>query len=108
MSQPLSQPVPDTVALEELEGSEKEELRVLVVRMSAMGDVIHGIPAIAALRVARANWRVGWLIEQRWMELLCAHETERMRPRSEHKPITDWVHVSDFQGWRGELPGCTG
>jgi heptosyltransferase-1 len=103
MSRPLSQPVPDTVALEELEGSEDRELRVLVVRMSAMGDVIHGIPAIAALRVARPNWRVGWLIEQRWMELLCAHETERMGPRSELKPILDWVHISDFQGWREEL-----
>lgn len=103
MSQPLSQPVPDTVALAELEGSENEELRVLVVRMSAMGDVIHGIPAVAALRVARPNLHVGWLIEQRWMELLCAHETERMRLRSELKPIIDWVHVSDFKEWRKEL-----
>lgn len=103
MSRPLSQPVPDTVALEELEGSEGEALRVLVVRMGAMGDVIHGIPAIAALRVARPNWRVGWLIEQRWMELLCAHETERMQPRSRLKPLLDWVHISDFQEWRKGL-----
>jgi heptosyltransferase-1 len=103
MSRPLSQSVPETVALEQLEGWEDKELRVLVIRMSAMGDVIHGIPAIAALRIARPSWRVGWLIEQRWMELLCAHETERMRPRSELKPLIDWVHVSDFKEWRKEL-----
>ena len=72
MSRPLSQHDLSTVALEELESSDAKQLRVLVVRMSAMGDVIHGLPAIAALRAARPNWQVGWLIEQRWIELLCA------------------------------------
>lgn len=103
MSRPFSQPDLDTVVLEELDGSGDGELRVLVVRLSAMGDVIHGIPAITALRAARPNIKVGWLIEQRWMELLCAHPTERLQPRSELKPLLDWVHVSDFKGWRKEL-----
>ena len=83
MSRPLSQQDLSTVVLEELESSDAESLRVLVVRMSAMGDVIHGLPAIAALRAARPNWQVGWLIEQRWMELLCAHAAERLQPRSD-------------------------
>jgi heptosyltransferase-1 len=91
------------VALEELESSDAKQLRVLVVRMSAMGDVIHGLPAIAALRAARPNWQVGWLVEQRWIELLCADGTERLQPRSELKPLLDWVHVSDFKEWRKGL-----
>jgi heptosyltransferase-1 len=91
------------VTLEELEGSEQDALRVLIVRMSAMGDVIHGIPAITALRAARPNWQVGWLVEQRWMELLCAHPMDRLQPRSELKPLVDWVHVSDFKEWRRGL-----
>jgi heptosyltransferase-1 len=103
VSRPLSQQDLNTVALEELEGSDTQQLRVLVVRMSAMGDVIHGLPAIAALRAARPNWQVGWLIEQRWIELLCAHATERLQPRSELKPLLDWVHVSDFKKWRKGL-----
>jgi len=103
VSRPLSQQDPSTVALEELEGSEQAGLRVLVVRLSAMGDVIHGIPAIAALRAARPNLQIGWLIEQRWMELLCAHPMERLQPRSELKPLVDWVHVSDFKEWRKGL-----
>ena len=103
MSRPLSQQGLSTVALEELESSDAKQLRVLVVRMSAMGDVIHGLPAIAALRAARPNWQVGWLIEQRWIELLCAHATERLQPRSELKPLVDWVHVSDFKEWRKGL-----
>ncbi len=103
MSRPLSQHDLGTVALEELEGSDAKQLRVLVVRMSAMGDIIHGLPAIAALRAARPNWQLGWLIEQRWIELLCADSTQRLRPRSALKPLVDWVHVSDFKEWRKGL-----
>lgn len=103
MSQPLPQQDLRTLALEELESSDANPLRVLVIRLSAMGDVIHGIPAIAALRSARPNLQIGWLIEQRWMELLCAHPMERLQPRSELKPLVDWVHVSDFKEWRRDL-----
>ena len=68
MSEPLPQKDLETLALEELEGADSETLRVLVVRLSAMGDVIHGIPAIAALRRERPNLQIGWLVEERWAE----------------------------------------
>ena len=55
MSKPLPQKDLETLTLEELEGADPDSLRVLVVRLSAMGDVIHGIPAIAALRRARVT-----------------------------------------------------
>lgn len=103
VSRPLSQQDLSTVALEELQSSDAKQLRVLVVRMSAMGDVIHALPALAALRIAKPNVQLGWLIEQRWMELLCAHPVERLQPRSELKPLVDWVHVSDFKEWRKGL-----
>ena len=45
---------------------------MLVVRLSAMGDIIHAMPAIAALRQARPEIKIGWLIEERWAELLCS------------------------------------
>jgi heptosyltransferase-1 len=50
---------------------------------------------------------VGWLIEQRWIELLCAQIDERLHPRSELKPLVDWVHVSDFKEWRKGLSSAT-
>jgi heptosyltransferase-1 len=103
VSDPLPQKDLEILALEELAGSDSEPLRVLVVRLSAMGDIIHGIPAIAALRRERPNLQIGWLVEQRWMELLCAHPPERLLPRSEMKPLVEWVHVSDFKGWRKGL-----
>lgn len=77
--------------------------RVLIVRLSAMGDVIHALPAITALRAANPDLEIGWLVEERWAELLCAREGDRMAPRSPQKPLVDWVHVANFKAWRRAL-----
>jgi heptosyltransferase-1 len=77
--------------------------RLLVVRLSAMGDIIHGMPAIAALRRAKPHLQIGWLLEERWAALLCARASERLAPRSELKPLADWVHVARFSSWRRAL-----
>ncbi len=36
-------------------------VKALVVRLSSIGDVVHTLPALAALR--RAGWEAGWLVE---------------------------------------------
>ena len=77
--------------------------RLLVVRLSAMGDIIHAMPAIAALRRAKPALQIGWLVEERWAELLCARDAERLAARSERKPLADWVHVARFSRWRRAL-----
>jgi heptosyltransferase-1 len=43
---------------------------VLIVRIGAMGDVLHAMPAVAALRAAHPDWFIGWAIEPRWSDLL--------------------------------------
>jgi len=45
-------------------------VRVLIVRIGAMGDVLHAMPAVAALRAAHPDWFIGWAIEPRWSDLL--------------------------------------
>jgi heptosyltransferase I len=45
-------------------------VRVLIVRIGAMGDVLHALPAVAALRAAHPDWFIGWAIEPRWSDLL--------------------------------------
>ena len=44
--------------------------RVLIVRTGAMGDVLHAMPAVAALRERHPDWFIGWAIEPGWSELL--------------------------------------
>jgi heptosyltransferase I len=45
-------------------------MRVLIVRLGAMGDILHALPAVAALQQARPTWYLGWAVEPRWQALL--------------------------------------
>jgi len=77
--------------------------RLLIVRLSAMGDVIHTLPAAQALRDLFPQTMIGWLIEERWAELLCAPGTTRRGPRSAQRPLADWVHTVKLTEWRKSL-----
>jgi heptosyltransferase-1 len=44
--------------------------RILVVRLGAMGDVIHTLPAAASLKHSFANSHLTWVIEPQWAPLL--------------------------------------
>jgi heptosyltransferase-1 len=68
-----------------------------------MGDVIHALPAAQALRQAFPQAMIGWLIEDRWAELLCAPGTSRRGPRSPQRPLVDWVHTVNLKSWRRSL-----
>lgn len=84
-------------------GASSEIERLLIVRLSAMGDVIHTLPAAQALRDAFPEAMIGWLIEDRWAEFLCAPGTPRRGARSAQRPLADWVHTVDLKGWRKSL-----
>ena len=74
--------------------------RVLIVRLGAMGDVIHALPAAALLRQSLPGARIGWLIEERWRELLCAPGVDLAGCRCEGRPLIDEVHLVDTRAWR--------
>jgi heptosyltransferase I len=80
--------------------SEKKLQRLLIVRLGAMGDVIHTLPAVHALREAFPQAHIGWLIEERWAELLCAPGSPRRGVRSAVRPLVDEVHVVNLKAWR--------
>ena len=75
-------------------------VRILIVRLGAMGDVIHGLPAVTALRAAFPEAKLGWLVEERWAELLCTLPTPRSGPRSPQRPLVDRIHTVTTRQWR--------
>jgi len=77
--------------------------RLLVVRLSAMGDIIHTLPAVAALREAFPRATLGWLVEERWAELLCTLRYPRSGRRSPQRPLVDRVHTINTAAWRRSL-----
>jgi lipopolysaccharide heptosyltransferase I len=46
-------------------------MKALIVRLSAIGDVVHTLPALAALR--RHGWEVGWAVEPAARTILEGH-----------------------------------
>jgi len=77
--------------------------RLLIVRLSAMGDIIHTLPAVTALRQAFPHASLGWLIEERWAELLCTLRYPRAGRRSLERPLVDRVHTVNLSEWRRAL-----
>ncbi len=85
-------------------------MRVLIVRLGSMGDVLHALPAVAALRATHPDAYIGWAIERRWTPFLEAPNTESGCPtliapdfgaiRWGTRPLVDRVHVVDTLGWR--------
>jgi heptosyltransferase-1 len=68
--------------------------RILIVRLSAMGDVIHAMPAVAALRRAHPALHIGWAIDPAWAPLLDA--------AGDH-PLVDVIHRVPFKKWSRAL-----
>ncbi|HVM91709.1 MAG TPA: glycosyltransferase family 9 protein [Terriglobales bacterium] len=73
---------------------------LLVVRLSAMGDVIHTLPAVAALRKVFPHIHIGWLIEERWAELLCTLRYPRAGRCGAERPLVDRVHTVNLGQFR--------
>ncbi|HEY6185922.1 MAG TPA: glycosyltransferase family 9 protein [Terriglobales bacterium] len=77
--------------------------RLLIVRLSAMGDIIHTLSAAGVLRKAFPDAMIGWVVEERWAELLCTLPTARSGPRSPQRPLADRVHTVNLKSWRRSL-----
>ncbi|HEY7096358.1 MAG TPA: glycosyltransferase family 9 protein [Terriglobales bacterium] len=76
---------------------------LLIVRLSAMGDIIHTLPAASALRDAFPEAVIGWVVEERWAELLCSMRVPRSGPRSPQRPLADKIHTANTAVWRSSL-----
>lgn len=46
--------------------------RILIVRLGSMGDIVHALPAVRALRSAHPQAQIDWLVESKWRALIAA------------------------------------
>lgn len=44
--------------------------RILIVRLGAMGDIVHTLPALASLRRAFPLAQITWVVDEKWRALL--------------------------------------
>lgn len=76
---------------------------MLIVRLGAMGDILHALPAITALRAVHPDWFLGWAVEPQWRGLLAATD---VAVRSAAMPIVDQLHIVPAKAW-GRRPLST-
>ena len=67
-----------------------------------MGDILHALPAVTALRAALqatqpACW-LGWAVEPQWQQLLCAAAAHQ-KVRGPQMPVVDVLHPVPAKLW---------
>lgn len=66
-------------------------MNILIVKLSAIGDVIHTLPSLAALRRCYPQAHISWVVEEAASDLLADH------------PMLDRVLVSRRKRWMRDL-----
>jgi heptosyltransferase-1 len=79
----------------------QSQFRLLVVRLGAMGDILHALPAVTALRQAHPAWIIDWVVEPHWQPLLAADTSTGPRAgRDSAQPLVDHIHLAPTTAWR--------
>ncbi|MBS1815315.1 MAG: glycosyltransferase family 9 protein [Acidobacteria bacterium] len=66
-------------------------MRILIVRTGAMGDIIHGMHAVAGLRACMPKAELGWVIEPHWGPLLRSSDGDM--------PLVHRIHRAETKAW---------
>lgn len=45
-------------------------MKILIVRLSALGDIVHALPVLATIKKARPDAQVDWLVEENYASIL--------------------------------------
>ena len=66
-------------------------MRIVIVKLSSIGDVVHTLPAVALLRRALPHARLTWVVERRASAIL------------EGSPVIDELIEIDTRAWRNRI-----
>jgi heptosyltransferase-1 len=83
----------------------QSKFRLLVVRLGAMGDILHALPAVTALRMAHPEWVIDWVVEPKWRALLATDDStgrDTDCPNAK-QPVVDQLHFASTKEWRQGL-----
>ena len=75
-------------------------IRILAVRLGAMGDIIHALPAVASLKHSFPGSQLTWVVEPRWAPLLEANPfVDRVALLDRETP---WTVIQCIRALRGQ------
>ena len=76
-----------------------------------MGDILHALPAVTALRMDHPGWIIDWVVEPQWRSLLAAENSpgrssglrigqSRIEDPLDGQPLVDRLHLAPTKQWR--------
>lgn len=68
----------------------QENLKILIVRLSALGDVVHSLPILHLLKETYPKSEIGWVVEDRASDLII------------NNPLVDNVYIVPKTKWKKE------
>lgn len=66
-------------------------MRLLIIKLGAIGDIVHTLPALSAIRRAFPKAEIGWIAEERSIDILRDH------------PFIDHLFEIDTRRWRSGM-----
>ena len=73
-------------------------MRILIVKLSSFGDVIHTFPALTDLKAARPDIEVDWLVEEGFVPFVALHpgvsEVHALALRRLRRPVARWPQLA--------------
>lgn len=78
--------------------------KILVVRLGAMGDILHAMPAVDRLRQALPNAEITWVLEPRWMPLLSGTGlANHLLPLDRRDLLSVWIAAKWLRKWKPDI-----
>lgn len=78
--------------------------KILIVRLGALGDILHALPAVTAIRAALPDATLGWLVEENFSELLTAPGHKELNSHTgPQRPAVNYIHTVNTRRWRRHL-----
>lgn len=77
--------------------------RILVLKPSSLGDIVHTLPSVAALRAKFPDAHIAWMVNPEWAPLLQSNpriDETLVFPRAEFRGPAGWLR---FLRWRQAL-----
>jgi lipopolysaccharide heptosyltransferase I len=76
-------------------------VKILIVRLSALGDIVHALPVLAAIKTAMPDAQVDWLVEENYASILAIASGLRRRIIVRARTSFATPDAISFGGWRG-------
>jgi heptosyltransferase-1 len=78
--------------------------KILIVRLGAMGDILHALPAVAALRESEPGAEVTWILEPKWRPLVEGSGlVHHVLPANRRDLVSLWIAYRWLARWRPDL-----